>query len=435
MPQKNEKETEKSTVKKQEGKTNQKKQTENNTTLSKKNTAKSTTSSKNAQAKATATKKAENSKSSSADNKNQKSSENSKTAKRTAAKNTTAVTKESSPKVLAEKEIESLSIEETNDIAPSTTFKLPLSENNIADTPTDTAENVTDGSEKDEEECEEHFIIPEKVDFVLTEPEKVEIGLFPPEAELGETENGLLDVEHFSDYKSGASETDNTATAFDEEINNEYHIASYENLTILNDNEGLIETKPAPVKQKYDDPDRERYNPEKPRKVDERFDFVELFIFTLLAVVLLTTFIFRHSVVEGSSMQNTLQEGEHLIITNLFYTPKRGDIVVCQDRTTGHDNPIVKRIIAIEGDTVEILPNGKVFVNDEELEEKYVFTDGIDIFPGLEKITVEEDTVFVMGDHRNKSSDSRAFGTVREDAILGKVILRFYPFDKFGTVN
>ena len=433
MQQKSEKETEKNTVKKQESKTNQKNQTDNNTGKSRKSTAKSTTSSKNAQVKAPVAKKAENSKNTSA-NRNQKSSKNSNSTKSTVRKKTKAVNKENAPKVLAEKEIESLSIDEINDIAPSKPLEVTVSENDVTASPADTVENLTDGNENAEEDSEEHFIIPEKVDFVLAEPEKVEIGLFPPEAEIGETESGLLDVEHFSDYKS-TSESNTASTAFDEEINNEYHIASYENLTILNDNEGITETESAPVKQKYEDPDRERYNPEKPRKVDERFDFVELFIFTLLAVVLLTTFIFRHSVVEGSSMQNTLQEGEHLIITNLFYTPKRGDIVVCQDRTTGHDNPIVKRIIAVEGDTVEILPNGKVFVNDEELEEKYVFTDGIDIFPGLEKITVEEDTIFVMGDHRNKSSDSRAFGTVREDAILGKVILRFYPFDKFGTVN
>jgi len=137
-------------------------------------------------------------------------------------------------------------------------------------------------------------------------------------------------------------------------------------------------------------------------------------------------------------MQKTLEEGDHLIISDLFYTPKKGDIIVCQDRATGHDNPVVKRVIATEGDTIEILPDGKVFVNDKIIDESdYVYTDLPDTYPGLPKTLVPEDMVFVMGDHRNKSSDSRYFDSVfvREDAILGKVILRFYPFKDFGTVR
>ncbi len=98
----------------------------------------------------------------------------------------------------------------------------------------------------------------------------------------------------------------------------------------------------------------EKYDPEKPRRVDGRFDFIELFVFTLVAVMILTTFFFRHSIVEGESMEGTLTEGEHLIISDLFYKPERGDIIVCEDYETGLFKPIVKRIIAIGGDTVKV---------------------------------------------------------------------------------
>ena len=133
-------------------------------------------------------------------------------------------------------------------------------------------------------------------------------------------------------------------------------------------------------------------------------------------------------------MENTLHNGEHLIISDAFYSPKRGDVIVCEDYSTGLRKPIVKRIIALGGDTVEITAD-KVYVNGEELTEDYVNIDSdVYVYTPM-SCTVPEGEVFVMGDHRNNSSDSRVFGTVREDAILGKVIVRFYPFDKFGKIE
>ena len=303
---------------------------------------------------------------------------------------------------------------------------------------------------------ETKFIIPEAVTFFVTETDEAEDEHTPlPENTITTNENGLLNVEHFSDYKSKESESSEQPVSEAEEVYEEFHTEAYEDLTILEDEEPEEEVS-TPPKQKYEDPDRERFNPKKPRKVDGRFDFLELFIFTLLAVVLLTTFVFRHSVVEGHSMQNTLQDGEHLIISNLFYTPKKGDIVVCHDKASGHQAPIVKRIIATEGDTIEIrinkdAPQDKkerftVLVNDEPLTEDYVFVDGLVLangweeYPGLEKTTVPDGMLFVMGDHRNNSSDSRDIrdgspNFIREDSVLGKVILRFYPFSEFGTVD
>ena len=318
----------------------------------------------------------------------------------------------------------------------------------LADTQNNASEAIPEESEESDAEKELDSEEEENVSEVPTAPV--------------ETKNGLLNVEHFSDYisRSKKSEDDAPETAEEnsedtlkkdnpsedesekksdaEETEEVFSAPAYESMTLLDEkDEDAEEEEKEKPEQKYTDPDREPYDPEKPRKVDARFDFLELFIFTLVAVMIITTFIFRHSVVEGPSMLNTLEEGDHLIISDTFYTPKRGDIVVCQDHETGHTNPVVKRIIAIEGDSIEILANGMVFVNDKLLIEDYVYLDGPDNFQGMPKTVVPEDTVFVMGDHRNLSSDSRTFRStfVREDAILGKVILRFYPFDKFGSVD
>ena len=173
------------------------------------------------------------------------------------------------------------------------------------------------------------------------------------------------------------------------------------------------------------------------RLIDSLFDFIELFIFSLAAVFIITTFFFRHSVVDGGSMERTLFDGEHIIISDLFYKPERGDIIVCEDYSTELPIPIVKRVIAIAGDRVEIDSFGNVKVNGELLDESgYVYIDPN--FPYIcdpLDMTVPDGEVFVMGDHRNVSQDSRKIGTIKEDSILGKVLLRFYPFEKFGVVE
>lgn len=173
---------------------------------------------------------------------------------------------------------------------------------------------------------------------------------------------------------------------------------------------------------------------DKPQRfIDSIFDFLELLVFSLVAVLMFTTFFVRHSVVVGSSMEATLYENEHLIISDLFYTPERGDIIVCEDYSTNLHKPIVKRVIAVAGDHIEISAN-TVTVNGERLTEDYVYINGpLEV---LEiDIVVPEGEIFVMGDHRNNSTDSRHFGTIDTDSVIGKVLFRFYPFDKFGKVE
>ena len=163
------------------------------------------------------------------------------------------------------------------------------------------------------------------------------------------------------------------------------------------------------------------------------FDFVELVVISLAAVLLFTTFIMRHSVVEGSSMEGTLYENEHLMISDLFYTPERGDVVVCEDYSTTLRKPLIKRVIGLAGDRIQI-EGETVKVNGVTLSEDYVLIDG-----PMEEYTLDiiipEGQLFLMGDHRNYSTDSRDFGPVDEDSVIGKVLFRFYPFDKFGTLE
>jgi signal peptidase I len=171
----------------------------------------------------------------------------------------------------------------------------------------------------------------------------------------------------------------------------------------------------------------------------EIYDYFELFIISACAVLLLFSFATRICRVDGPSMLNTLHDSEMLLVTDLFYTPERGDIVVFHqtgDQPSDLNEPIVKRVIATEGETVKITKNGEVFVDGVPLNEsEYVYIDELDYTYEELEITVLEGEIFVMGDHRNKSYDSREIGTVSEDSVLGKVLLRFYPFNKFGTVK
>ena len=195
-----------------------------------------------------------------------------------------------------------------------------------------------------------------------------------------------------------------------------------------------------PLKESEKKPDTEsdeyRYDPKKPGFINNLFDMIEIFVFTVAAVLFVSAFFFRHSMVDGGSMNDTLHDGEHLIITNLFYTPERGDIVVFEDYTVDK-KPIVKRVIGIEGDTVRVEKHegvAIVYLNGERLEESYALTDGYDSHP-TGTWTVGEGELFVMGDHRNDSWDGRSFGLINADSVLGKAIFRFYPFDRFGTLD
>ena len=143
----------------------------------------------------------------------------------------------------------------------------------------------------------------------------------------------------------------------------------------------------------------------------------------LAIVFVVNTFIARVMTVEGESMTNTLQNRERIITTSLYGELKRGDIVVIRRE---NDVPLIKRVIAVGGDTIQILEDG-VYVNGTRLEEPYVNPEETPKYTNVSEelkngTTVPEGTVFVMGDNRNHSTDSRVIGFVPEGDIIGKVI-------------
>ena len=125
-------------------------------------------------------------------------------------------------------------------------------------------------------------------------------------------------------------------------------------------------------------------------------------------------------------MYNTLEDGDILLLYKMAKID-RYDIVVLDEE---YDNEIIiKRIIGLPGETVEI-KRGKIYINDEEIADGYAFGDTSD----YEKITLADDEYFILGDNRLISKDSRYFGTITEDEIIGKIVFRFWPFSKIGTV-
>ncbi|MCT4612150.1 MAG: signal peptidase I [Clostridia bacterium] len=175
--------------------------------------------------------------------------------------------------------------------------------------------------------------------------------------------------------------------------------------------------------------------------VYEIIDWIEIIVSSLIIVLIIKSFLFEHTVVVGPSMQNTLQDGEHLIISRLNYyfeKPSYGDIIIFPHKDLDGEKIFIKRIIGEPGDVIDI-KEGSVYKNDKKLEEDYIkeliatYREGNQDYP----VTVPEDEYFVMGDNRNNSRDSRYIDvdTVERKDIIGKSVLRIWPFNKFGTVK
>ena len=174
----------------------------------------------------------------------------------------------------------------------------------------------------------------------------------------------------------------------------------------------------------------------KPEQQGGIFDWIQVVVTALVACMLIFVFLGRTVGVIGPSMESTLKEGDRLIISNLFYTPKYGDIVVLRKDEFKSD-PIIKRVIATEGQTVDIdFEAGIVYVDGVALDEPYTNTPTNlrEDFDGA--VTVPEGCVFVMGDNRNRSTDSRTdlIGCVDTRYIIGKALFRMWPLNKFGSI-
>ena len=155
-------------------------------------------------------------------------------------------------------------------------------------------------------------------------------------------------------------------------------------------------------------------------------------LYMLVTMMILFLLVFRVIVVSGSSMYNTLIDGDYLLlISNLFYQdPEYGDIIVASKESFDDGAPIIKRVIATEGQTVDIdFEAGIVYVDGEALQEDYTYTP-TNMDEGMQfPLTVDENCVFAMGDNRNRSRDSRSpdIGQIDKREILGKAIYLFLP--------
>ena len=145
--------------------------------------------------------------------------------------------------------------------------------------------------------------------------------------------------------------------------------------------------------------------------------------------MLFCAFVARPRYVMGVSMQNTFQNNDYLIVWELNYHPQRGDVVTA-DNQNSLNKDLIKRVIAVGGDHI-VVKNGSVILNGKKLTEPYIKEQqwgGGDV-----DLTVPAHHVFLMGDNRNNSGDSRIIGAVDCSHIQGKVVLRLFPFDKIRT--
>ena len=167
---------------------------------------------------------------------------------------------------------------------------------------------------------------------------------------------------------------------------------------------------------------------------EEAKDWVISIVAAVVMAMLIRTFIVELYIVDGPSMRPTLQHEERLVVNKFIYkirNPEKGEILIFKyPRDTSRD--FIKRVIATGGDTIEI-KEGRVYVNDQMLKEDYILEKTRTEYP---KVTVPEGTVFVMGDNRNNSDDSRFadVGFVPLDLIKGKAVVVFWPLDNIQSL-
>ena len=170
----------------------------------------------------------------------------------------------------------------------------------------------------------------------------------------------------------------------------------------------------------------------------EAYDWIQSLISALLICVLVFVFVLRIMDVKGSSMVPTLHNGDRVLVSGLFYEPARGDIVVFKKDGYDDNKALVKRVIAVAGDVVNIdFERGIVYVNGDAVEEDYIDVLTTTKLDFIGPQTVPDSCLFVMGDNRNASTDSRdkRIGMVDKRLVIGKVLLVVYPFESFGSVE
>jgi signal peptidase I len=175
-------------------------------------------------------------------------------------------------------------------------------------------------------------------------------------------------------------------------------------------------------------------------------EIFETLILTLIIFVVIQTFVAQPYKVQQQSMEHTLEPEQYVLVDKLtprFDTYKRGDIVVFTpppDWVQEDNTPFIKRVIGLGGDTVEVR-DGRVVINNHNFDEPYLFapspsepTEPTTVPTGDERWVIPQGEVFLMGDHRQNSADSRQFGPVPVAQVIGRAWLRYWPLDTFGIL-
>jgi len=175
-------------------------------------------------------------------------------------------------------------------------------------------------------------------------------------------------------------------------------------------------------------------------------EIVETLALTLIIFLVIQTFVAQPYKVQQQSMEHTLEPDQYVLVDKLtprFDTYKRGDIVVFtppSDWIQEDGTPFIKRIIGLAGDTVDIR-DGDVFINGTKIDEPYIYAQPEDAaqpttVPGDEhRWVIPDGDLFLMGDHRANSADSRTFGPVPVAQVIGRAWLRYWPIDVFGILK
>lgn len=175
------------------------------------------------------------------------------------------------------------------------------------------------------------------------------------------------------------------------------------------------------------------------RFVNFILDFLETIVVALSIFVVIYLFLMQPHEIKGSSMEPNFHDKEYILTDKISYrlhTPVRGDVVIFK-ALVNPDVDYIKRVIGISGDKVKV-QNGAVFINGEKLKEDYL-KDPTFLFPGSfmtdgVEITVPPENLFVMGDNRSHSSDSRQFGPIALKSVVGRAFLRYWPINSFGVL-
>lgn len=172
--------------------------------------------------------------------------------------------------------------------------------------------------------------------------------------------------------------------------------------------------------------------------IKEVFEWIKTIIVSILIALLITTFI-KPTMVQGQSMEPTLWENDLLVINRLLYNreePSRGDIVVFESNQldeNGKSKLFIKRIIGLPGEEIHI-SGGKVYINNDVLSESYLSEE---YTHGEIKEMIPDNKLFVIGDNRNNSLDSRSpeIGIIDFDDIVGQAVMRLYPLNNLGKID